>query len=229
MKKGLFLTILFLFFTTNFNSAFALEKFVVELLEDIDLKNPRQECSVKALDDLYITYYDKIEKDSVITGKIVKLVPPRRLERDAYMVFKPTKYTIPSEDNKEVNILKNKKVKIRNKRVLDKKDVAANTFGTALSCFPPFTFIVPVAQFCMGIVKHEEGEHPFRGGFRYLVESWPFCYFLKGNDMTLTAGTRLELPLGEKMFNFDTENKSKKTDKSKKSELDEKSKIEADI
>ncbi len=215
MKNKLFL-IIFVLFIFTLNHANAMEKFTVELVNDIDLTNIPKECSLKATEDVYVGYYDKIEKDSIITGEIVKIVPPRRLERDAFIVFKPKKYTIPSENNKEVDILTSKKVKLRNKRKLDKKDLAANTFGTALSCFPPFTFIVPFAQFGMGIVKHKENEHPFRGGFRYLIESWPFCYLLKGDAMVLVSGTKMQLPLSEKMFNFHLEKKKEFLKKSKK-------------
>lgn len=206
MISRLFFTIFILFFIT-LNPVCAMEKFVVELVNDIDAANPPQECSLRAIDDIYITYYDKIEKDGIITGKIVKIVPPKRWERDAFIVFKPEKYTIPSENNKEVGLIHNKKVKLRNKKRLDKKEVAANAIGCALSKFPPFSIAVPVFQFGLGAVKHKEDEHPLHGGCRYLVESWPFYYFLKGDELVLTAGTKMKLPLSEKMFNFNKKQK----------------------
>lgn len=199
MINRLFFTIFILFFIV-FNQAYASEKFNLELIDNIDVKNHPQECSLRVMQDTYINYYDKIEKGSVITGKIIKIVPPKRWERDAFVAFKPEKYTIPSENNKEVEIVHAKKLKLRNKRERNKKDLAVNTFGTAISCFLPFTFIVPVAQFGMGIVKHKENEHPFRGGCRYLVESWPFCYFLKGKEISLDTGTKMEMPFSGKMF-----------------------------
>lgn len=209
MTNKLFFTIFILFFMT-FNQVYAIDKFTVELVDDIDITNPPQECSLRVIQDIYINYYDKIEKGSIITGKIIKIVPPKRWERDAFVAFKAEKYTVPSENNKEVEIFRPKKIRLRNKRERDKKDLAVNTFGTALSCFPPFTFIVPVAQFGMGIVRHRENEHPFRAGCRYLVESWPFCYFLKGKDISLDAGTKMEIPFNEKMFDFKKKSNIKK-------------------
>lgn len=176
----------------------------VELLNTVNVQNHSGIFSVKALSDIWISDFHKIEKGAIVKGQINKIVPPRRLERDAYIVFVPVCYTVPSEKDKEVQIPNPSNSKMRPARNIDKKDVATNTVGTVLSNVPPFNIILPVVQFGIGAATPKKGEHRLRSGCRAIIEGWPLCYCLKGKEIPITAGAVLEISFTEKLFEAKT-------------------------
>lgn len=198
--KNILIVLLF-FAIGSFVPAFA-DYHPVELMESVDVANLPQTLQLKLQKDLWISDVEKIDKGSIIKGQVKKFRPTRRLERDSSLVFVPVSYIKMSVDNvpEEVLLDTYSKTKVRRARHFDKKVVTANTVGTALSCLPPFNVIVPVVQFCIGFVKHESNEHPFKGGVRALVECWPICYCLKGKEIPLEQGAIVEISLHDKYF-----------------------------
>jgi len=194
-------SIMFLVVIFSFSSPAYAEDFVVEALMDFDIQNPPPLFSVKTVKDIYVTDFDKIEKGSVIKGQIKGFKPPRRLERDAYAVFVPTSYTIPSEGNREVVMPSFVKSKISPHSHVNKAEVAANTSVMAVTHFIPLlNIVVPVLQFAAGVAVSSDTEHPVKASLHAMVEGWPLCYCLKGSEISIKAGTELEISLNEKMF-----------------------------
>lgn len=202
MKNSLFL-VLVIMFLGSFAKATA-DYVPVQLLSSVNTQNLSEVVSIKVFSDVWLSDTRKIEKGATVTGQIKKIVYPRRLERDAYLVFVPIEFTVPSEADTTVPIPNPRKSKVRPVRQLSKKDVASNTVGSVLARMPPFNIIVPVVQFGIGVAKPNKNEQRFHSGFRNIVESWPISYCLKGKEIPLTAGAIVEISFNDELFKSNT-------------------------
>lgn len=197
MKKAFFTLILLIIFANS--QHVQAKKVFVDVIEDFNSLNPKTNYSIKVSEDIAFKDKQKIEKGSVISGNVVKVVHARRLKRNAYIVFRGTEFTIPSKDNKVVHLKHPLKFKIRQSRDRDKVEMTANTGIIAASYFVPvLNIIVPALQFVVGAATPKNDEHPLHSGCRSLVESWPACYCLKGKELQLSSGSSVKVILKNK-------------------------------
>jgi len=193
--------VVFVFFPTPAKA----EKILVEVLDNVSSLNPPREYSVVLKKDINLKKGNTIEKGSIIKGETFTVIKPKRLQKDAYFIFVADSFTIPSENNKVVRIENKMKSKMKyyTKEDLenDAKEVASSTGIMAVSCFVPvLNLIVPIVQFSAGMANPNQYEHRLHSGCRALVESWPFNYCLKGNEINIRPGSTAIFYFNKSMF-----------------------------
>lgn len=177
------------------------EKMLIEVVDDFSSKNPQSHYSLTLLTDLYVKNGHSLEKGSIIKGKTLEVIPPKRLRKDAYFIFIADSFTIPSENHKVVEIQKKMESKIKYHKKGNAKEIVSNTGIIAASHFVPvLNIIVPVLQFGAGIATPKEDENRLHSGCRSLVESWPICYCLKGEEVEIESGSTALFYFDPKMF-----------------------------
>jgi hypothetical protein len=177
------------------------KKIVALSNEDFSCLTPSLEYSFVLSEDIKLDNKNKIETGSLIKGKINKIAPAKRLKRDGYIVFTVSSYTVPSQSNKTVQIKstqKNKIKKLEKFEPLSKKDIAKSA-GTSV-----VNLIVPGLSkgitFVDGVAHPQKGESRIHSGLRHIVETWPLCYCLKGDEFEVSNEANIIFYINKKTF-----------------------------
>ncbi len=199
MKK-LIIFIFFIYLFASCNIIVDAKTIIAESLCDFDSTNPPKEFSVKILEDTFINEGFELEKDAVINGKIVKIIPPKRLKRDAYFIFRIKNYTVPLEEDKIVKIKASSKTKIKVKpyEPLDKGELAEKAALTAAG-----TVVKGISvgvNFAKGVIKPDEGENRLHSGMKSAYENSPFSYYEKGENLFFKKGALVKFAIDEDFF-----------------------------
>ena len=84
-------------------------------LDEVSTTNPKEIIKIEALKELNLGDGIKIEKGSIITGKMTDVIAPRKYHKNATSTFVPVKYTdtkgTEHEINKEVKATYRQKMK----------------------------------------------------------------------------------------------------------------------
>lgn len=199
MKKQI-LFIIFIFLLVANNICAQAKTIVAETLCDFDSTNPPREFSVKIIEDTVLNEGFEFEKDAVISGKITKIIQPKRLKQDACFVFKAKNYTIPSQDNKIIKIKNTSKSKSKVKPYTP-VDKAALAEKAAMAAAGTMVKGLGVGiNFAKGVIKPKEGENRLQSGVKNAYENSPFSYCEKGGDLFLKAGSLVKFSLDEELF-----------------------------
>lgn len=195
-KRILFMIFIYLLVAANLGAQ--AKTVVAKTLLDFDSTNPPREFSVKIVEDTLFDEGIQLEKDAVINGKIVKVIPPKRLKRDAYFVFKAKNYTIPSQDDKIVRIrnISESKFKVKPYEPVNKAELAEKAAVAAAG-----TMVKGLSVgigFAKGVIAPDEGENRLQSGVKNAYESSPLSYCSKGENLFLEAGSFVKFSLDEK-------------------------------
>ncbi len=177
------------------------EKMLVNVMNDFSSHNPPKEYSIILPEAIQLKEGQIIEKGSIIKGEILRVMEPKRLKQDAYFIFVANSFTVPSDDSKLITI-ENKmesKIKSYKKKVkLDKKEMAKTAGLTVAGALVKGLDLG--ISFAEGATKPQKDESRFHSGCRHIVESWPFNYCLKGNEIDIKSDTAALLYFDKKMF-----------------------------
>ena len=140
----------------------------------------------KAMDEYKLTDNTSVEKDSVLTVRVKEYVGPKRGKRNGYLKINVESYTIPSEDNKEIDVKDANlegTVKVTDK--IDKKAIAeqAGVYAAELALDTPGLSQVYAAS--KGLIKPNEGETRLKSMGTNLYNSTGLQYIEKGQDMVI--------------------------------------------
>lgn len=197
MKKIFIFVVIVYFGASNFLGAQA-KSIVAQTTDDFDLANPSKEFSVKILEDTFWDIGKELEKDAVLKGKVVQVIPPQRLKKDAYFVFKVKSFTVPSEEDKVVEIKYSSKTDVRLYTPVDKAQIAGKVAVAAVG-----TVIKGIGygvDFVQGAIKAEDGENKFKAGAHNVYENSPLSYCRKGSYGFISAGSFVKFSLDEEIF-----------------------------
>ncbi|MDD3420607.1 MAG: hypothetical protein PHE78_08470, partial [Candidatus Gastranaerophilales bacterium] len=174
---------------------------LVESLSEFSSLNPLQEYSFRIIEDLKLNKETKLEQNSIIKGRVLRFVAPKRLQKDAYFVFVPYTYTIPSYGNQEFAVTKRFETKIKyyeDFQVPDSKTVAKNTGLFVVGCMiPGLDYVI---NFADGMTHPKDGKGRFKSGCSQIVESWPICYCLKGDEIVIQRGAKAKFTFDKEVF-----------------------------
>ena len=140
----------------------------------------------KAIDTYKLTENTSVEKDSVISVRVKEYVGPKRGKRNGYLKVNVESYTIPSENNKEIDIKEaNLEGTVRVADKLDKKAIAeqAGVYAAELALETPGLSQVYAAS--KGLIKPNEGESRLKSMGTNLYNSTGLQYIEKGQDMVI--------------------------------------------
>jgi hypothetical protein len=183
---------------------------IVEALNEYSSANPSQDYSLKLYEELKIDKDTVLEEGSVITGHFSHVIEPKRMKKNAYFVFIPDSYTIPSQGDRVVKVTTTKEAKLMYSKKCGApsgKKVATATGSYLLRhSIPGLGMII---NFSDGIIHPQEGESRLHSGGRYVAESWPFCYAMKGKEVIIAKGARAKFTFDKEIFDEDVENSDK--------------------
>lgn len=177
MQKNLFLG--FLVLSIIGAGASALAKTVeVMSYSAFSTANPPSSIKVELLDELEISADTIIPAGAEMEGKVVDVVSPKRLKRDATFSFQPELYIVEgSKHNLEET------VKAKYTTTLDTAELAKKTVLSVGNHFVKgLTVGVSAVE---GAVKNEEGNR-FKSGAKSVYNATPLSYSQKGKDIEIT-------------------------------------------
>lgn len=183
MRKILLLLLLLLT-----SSAVYAANVVVESLTDIDASNPQKPFSVKVLEQA--EFSDIVfEENSVINGEVIKLVGPKRGNKDAYIVIRPESYT---KDGATVDI---KDEYIEAKVIgYSKPDFKKTVLDAGLTVGGHFVKgLGQIFYFSKGLISPNEGQSRAASAVQNVYKNSPFVYIEKGKEVQIEAGDFLVL------------------------------------
>jgi hypothetical protein len=160
-----------------FNKAYA-QTVEVCALKEISTANPPASTSVKILEPLTVSDTLIIEAGSTLKGKIVDVVSPKRLKRDATFSFKPDTYTDLNGKNQKIksNIIATYTTPI------DKIGLAKDAALGVGSYFVKGLSVGVAAV--SGAVKNEDGNR-IKSSISSAYEATPISYIEKGEDLDI--------------------------------------------
>lgn len=173
-QKNLFLT--FIAFMC-LNSQVLAQTIEVKSLSQFSTANPPATISVEILDPLILN--DKaLEAGTVLDGKLVNVVSPKRLKRNASFSFEPTSY----KDNTGKHSMFDEKINAQYTTTLDKKQLAKSAVVGVGGIFVKGLKMQVAAV--EGAVKNKEG-NVLKSSAVSVYEASPVSYVKKGQDLNI--------------------------------------------
>jgi hypothetical protein len=160
-----------------FNKTYA-QTVEVCALKEISTANPPTSTSVILLESLTISDTLIIEAGSTLKGKVVDVVSPKRLKRDATFSFKPDSYTDLNGKNRKIK----SNIKATYTTPLDKKELAKDAALGVGSYFVKGLSVGVAA--ISGAVKNDDGNR-IKSSISSAYEATPISYIEKGEDLDI--------------------------------------------
>ncbi len=177
MQKKLFLGFLVFMIVGMCTCAYARTVEVVSQ-NAFSTANPPSAITVELLDELEISAETTIPAGAQIQGKLVDVISPKRLKKDATFSFQPERYSINGSEYKLDGT-----VKAKYTTTLDKAELAKKT---ALSVGNHFVKGLTVGfRAVEGAIENDEGNR-LKSGAKSAYEATPLSYAEKGKDIEIT-------------------------------------------
>lgn len=153
----------------------------------------------KAVDEYKLTKDITVEKDSVITVRVNEYVPPKRGKIDGQLKIAVIGYTIPSEDNKEIDVKdKNISGSLKLKIEIDKKEMAEMAGVSVAEYALDATGITQVYYAAKGLIKPNEGQTRLQSAGTNVYNSTGLQYIGKGEDLVIKEDSVVEISVKSK-------------------------------
>ncbi len=149
---------------------------------------------LKTVDEYKLTDDISIENGSILTVRIKEYIPPKRGKINGQLKIYIDSYTIPSEDNKEIDITdQNITGKLKLETKIDKKEVAEMAGVTATEYALDASGLSYLYYAAKGIVKPNKGESRLKSVGTNLYNSTGLQYIEKGEDLIINENAILEI------------------------------------
>jgi len=150
----------------------------VKSLNEFSTASPPATITVELLNPLKLDNNLELYAGTSMSGKLVNVVSPKRLKRDASFSFEPTSY----KDNTGNHNLINKKITAKYTVPMDKKQMAKNAVVGVGGFFVKGLGMGVAAV--EGAVKNEEG-NILKSSVSSAYEASPVSYVGKGDDILI--------------------------------------------
>ena len=198
MKKVLsVLVALMLLISANSVSAKTI-KVIGKTLNDFSTIEKTENLKVEILGTHKTPTGNYIPAGTIISGKMVKFVEPKRAKRDAHAYLKINNYKLAHENTYRQVINPNAVAKISKYQKLDIKDKSID-LGTTAAGFFVENISYPI-NFVRGAVGAQEGENRLKAGAKKTYEKSFFSYASRGKELVVPSGSLLTVS-----FTFGTE------------------------
>ena len=164
-------------------------KLIAETQNDFSTVKPSENLMLKISGDYKLPNGEYIPDGTLLSGKIVGIVKPKRGKRDAYAFLQLTQYKLPENDEFQIIDNPNAVAKISKYEPIDLKDKGIDA-GVSVAGFFVKNISYPV-NFVRGAIDHTEGENPLVSGAKLTYEKSFFSYASKGKELELPAGSEL--------------------------------------
>ena len=146
----------------------------------------------KALDGYKLTDSISVEKESVLSVRVKEYIGPKRGKRNGYLKIYVESYTIPSENNKEINI-KDQDIqgtlKVTDK--IDTKSLVEQTGAYAAEVALDMPGLSQVYAASKGLIKPNEGQSRLESAGTNVYNTTLLPYIEKGTDMVIEENSIL--------------------------------------
>lgn len=164
---------------------------MVQAMEDFSTAQPKEFYSVKLVHDFELSDSITLKEGDILKGRVIDVVSPRRLKRNAKFTFIPE--TIHTAEGQNVQITEYYPAKYTT--VFDKKGLAKNA---ALSVGNYFVKGVSLGYNAIeGVVKNEK-DNRFKSCIYQVYEGSPLSYVEKGGDIVIKTGDNFLLNIKTK-------------------------------
>ncbi len=187
MYKYFVLFLVFLFYTAPVFAAGVL----VQSREPFSTKFPRRYVSFKVLEDYKLKNGISFEYGSVIKGRMLEVKLPKRGKRDAYFVFMPESYTVPSKNLTKSLRYKNLEAKLSGYEKLNKVKLIEKTGVYASGVVIPG--VSQAYWFSKGVLKPKYGQTRVKSGVNSVYENSPISYIEQGDELVVKEGRFLKM------------------------------------
>ena len=153
----------------------------------------------KANDEYKLTDNTSVEKNSVLTVRVKEYIGPKRGKRDGYFKIYIESYTIPSKNNKEIDV-KDKELAgtLKIKTEIDKKEITEAAGVTVAEYALDTTGITQVYYATKGLIKPNEGQTRLQSAGTNLYNSTGLQYIKKGEDLVIKEDSIVEIAVKSK-------------------------------
>lgn len=135
-----------------------------------------------------------LENDSLLRVKVTEINKAKRGKRNGFIVTKLVAYSIPSLNNKAIDVTdKEIELKIKKYSKTDFKGIAQSAATSVISHIVGIPFLNQGVAAVKGAAKPLEGQSRIKSAGISLYESTPFSYFKKGEDLNVKAGEKLTI------------------------------------
>lgn len=193
MKKYLILIISYFFMSFNIGCwAFMEEKIIVFPSKDITTNDVYKELDVIVANEYLFDSGMFVEKGSIIRGIIMDIKQQKRGKRDAYIVFKPEYYTIPSE--KKYKSLVGEKIFAKSEEYkgdINKAEIASDV-GLALAGLK-IPYISEAVGFVKGFAKPNDKNSRLVSGVKSAYDASFLSYIKEGDKLEIKKDTPIIL------------------------------------
>lgn len=190
MFKKIFLTSLIFCIALTLSPAYA-SSVIVKSRERFSTKYPKRNVSVEVVKPVELKNGIKLEKNSVINGRIIEVKAAKRGKRNAYFVFVPISYTVPSKGITKSLKSKNLETKLMGYKKTNKKDTAVKASVSAGGLVVPG--FSQAYWFSRGVAKPVKGKNRFSSGVYTMYKNSPFVYIEEGDELVVKRGTYLKM------------------------------------
>jgi len=189
VKKFLLICILFCF-AAAINPASA-ASVLVQSRERFSTKYPKRSVSVKVIKPAVLKNGIILEKNSIISGKIIEVKEAKRGKRNAYFVFVPVTYTVPSRGITKSMRGTNLETKLLGYKKANKKETALKAGVSAGGVVVPG--FSQAYWFGRGALKPVKGKNRLSSGVYSMYKNSPFVYIEEGDELVVKQGTYLKM------------------------------------
>ena len=193
MKKYLILIISYFLMSFNVSCwAFMEEKIIVFPNADIKTSDLYKQLDVKVASEYLFDSGMFVEKGSMIRGIIMDIKQQKRGKRNAYIVFKPEYYTIPSE--KKYKSLVGEKIFARSEQYqgdINKAEIVSDVSLALAGLKIPY--ISEAVGFIKGFAKPNDENSRVVSGVKSAYDASFLSYVKEGNKLEIKKDTPIVL------------------------------------
>ena len=164
---------------------------LVQSREPFSTKFPRRYISFKLLETHKLKNGINFEYGSIIKGRMLEVKLPKRGKRDAYFIFMPESYTIPSKKITKSLRHKNLESKLSGYEKLNKIKLIEKTSVNASSLFVPG--LSSAYWFSKGAIKPQKGKTRVKSGVNSIYDNSPISYIEQGDELIVKEGKFLKM------------------------------------
>lgn len=153
----------------------------VEAMSDFSSENPPKTMQIKALEDVALDEKITVKAESVMSGKVVDVISPKRLKRNATFTFVPLNYTDVSGKVEEINNYYPAKYTTK-----INKGQLAKSVGLGVGSF--FVKGLSIGYSAIeGAIKNEK-DNRFKSSVTEVYQDSPLSYVEKGEELVIEKG-----------------------------------------
>jgi hypothetical protein len=176
-QKNIFLSFIVLIITGMLSGAYA-KTIEVMSLSDFSTAKPPASITVELLDNVDLDENTTLSAGTAVQGKLIDVVSPKRLKKDATFSFEPTSY---KDANGETKVLHTNTI-AKYSKTLDKGQLAKSAaLGVGGFFVKGLSTGVAAVE---GAVKNEEG-NVIKSTAVSVYEASPISYVEKGKDLVI--------------------------------------------